>query len=215
MAIATYSDLQSAITSWANRSDLSSNTVDFITLTEARLNDALLLRDMEKEATLSTSTSSNFVLLPSDYVSPLALWIVINTYRQLLEPATPEELPYLPTNVRPQYWAVDGDVIRFDTQADQVYTLYFRYIAKSNLSNSNTTNQLLTKRPDLYLAGGLVELAKFARDQELFNEWEPKFQAALGEVKAAEARNRGVVPMRVDSGLVGRLKSGFNIYKGS
>jgi hypothetical protein len=215
MAIATYSDLQSAITDWANRSDLSGKTADFITLAEARLNDMLLLRDMETEATLSTTISSNFILLPTAYVSPIALWIVVNTYRQLLEPAAPEALPYLPTNVRPQYWAIDADVIRFDTQADQVYTVYFRHIAKSNLSNSNTTNQLLTKRPDLYLAAGIVELARYSKDMELFNEWESKFVKAAAEVKAAEGRNRTSVPMRVDAGLVDRRKSGFNIYRGS
>jgi hypothetical protein len=214
MTIATYADLQSAITSWANRSDLSSNAPDFITLAEARLNDLLLMRDMETETTLTAVVGQNYVALPSAYVSPIALWIVINTYRQPLYPAEPEELPYYPSNVRPQYWAIDGDNIRFDTQADDTYSLPFRYISKSNLSNSITTNQLLAKRPDLYLAGGLVELAKYTRDSELFNEWEPKFQKALAEVKAAEGRNRGMVPMRADQGLVGRLKSGFNIYKG-
>jgi hypothetical protein len=215
MSIASYSDLQAAITEWANRSDLSSKAADFITLAEARLNDMLLLRDMETEATLSTSIGSNFILLPTDYVSPIACWIVINTYRQILEPAEPEELPYLPTNVRPQYWAIDADSIRFDVQADQVYTVYFRYFAKQNLSNSTTTNQLLKKRPDLYLAAGIVELARYTRDVELFNEWEGKFTKAAAEVKAAESRNRSGVAMRADSALVGRLKSGFNIYRGS
>jgi hypothetical protein len=110
----------------------------------------------------------------------------------------PEELPYLTQSSIPQEWAIDGVNLRFDCPADDVYDVPFRYVKTSYLSDANTDNQLLLKRPDVYLAGSLVEAAKFMRDADLFNAWEPKFVQATGELKAAENRARRMVPLRTE-----------------
>ena len=50
MAISTYAELQTAVTDWMARSDLSGNAADFITLGEARLNRKLPLRELTDQA---------------------------------------------------------------------------------------------------------------------------------------------------------------------
>ena len=209
----TYADLLTDCASWAKRSDLTTVIPKCVFLLEAYLNDELLLRDMETETTLTSSANVNYVALPTGYVSPIALWLTISSIRQPLIPASPQELPYFPTSTQPRYWAIDGDNIRFDAPTDQAYSLPFRYIAKSNLSDSNQTNQLLLKRPDVYLAGTMVEIAKYTRDNELLSTWGPQFMAAVKSLKNAENRARGQVRLRADPGLVSR-NNAFNIYRG-
>lgn len=218
MTIASYSDLQTALGTWSHRADLSSIAPDLITLCEGRLNDMLILRDMETESTLSTAIGNNSVALPAGYLSPIALWLVITSggqsYRYLLNPALPEQLPYSPNQMQPRYWAIDGDNIRLDCPSDAIYSLAFRFVVKSNLSNSVTTNYLLAQRPDIYLAGCMVELGRYLDDTDMQGTWEPKFKQACSEFKARENRNRDVAPLRVDPALVSPTRNSYNIYRG-
>lgn len=214
MAITTYAELQTAMAAWSNRTDLTSYLPDFIMLAESRLYDMFILKNMETEGTLTLTIGVNYVALPSSYISPLAFWLVVNSEREKLDFAVPQDLPYYSSNGRPRYVAVDGDNLRFDCPADVAYSTRFRYIAKSNLSGSVTTNYLLARRPDIYLAGSLVELARFIKDDSLFNIWEPRFLSSTKELGAAENRNRRIAPMRVDAALAGGQGSGYDIFRG-
>ena len=209
MAIATWVELKAAVASWANRTDLTTEIPDFIALAEARLNDMLLLKNYESDESLTLTQGVNSVALPTGYVSDIAFWLVIDSERLELTKTLPESLPYYSTNAQPRLWAVDGANIRFDYPADEAYSAKFRMVKASNLGASVATNYLLTKRPDVYLAGSLVELARFTRDEELFAMWEAKFKAATAELKAAENRSREVT-LRTDIGMTGRA----NILRG-
>lgn len=209
MSIGTYAELKTALTSWSKRSDLSSMLGDFITLAEARLNDALLLKEMEVEQTLTATAGRNYVSLPAGFVSPVAMWIqisVTNSVRTPMTPALPSELQYSVSSSIPTYYAIDGDKIRFDCPANAGYTMPFRFIKRSNLSDANPTNQLLGTRPDVYLAAGMVEIARYTRDQDLFAAWEAKFLAAATAAKAADSRSRSNTPLRTD--INGHARSG-------
>jgi hypothetical protein len=203
MALANYTDLKAAVASWANRTDLTTEIVDFITLAEARMFDLLLLKNFESEESLTLTQDQNYVALPSGYVSPIALWLIVDGERVPMRMVLPEQLPYHTDATQPEYWAIDGANIRFDCPASEAYTAKFRMYKTSALSGSNTTNYLLTRRPDVYLSACLVELARFTRDLELFNAWEPKFLKAAAELKAVENRARSVT-LTTDLPVAGR-----------
>lgn len=198
--ISTYAELQTEVNRWSHRSDMTARVPDFIALAEARMNDALILKDMEVEETLSSAIGANYVALPTGYVSPKKLWIIIDGERKEMWPVAVTFLEYDTDNTIPSKWAVDGANLRFDVPADKVYSMPFRFVKKSNLSDSVTTNPLLLRRPDLYLAGTMVELARYTRDQDLFGVWEPRFIAAMASVKAADSRNKSVAPLRTEFG---------------
>lgn len=179
---------------------MTARVPDFIALAEARMNDALILKDMEVEENLSSAIGANYVALPTGYVSPKKLWIIIDGERKEMWPVAVTALEYDTDNTIPSKWAVDGANLRFDVPADKVYSMPFRFVKKSNLSDSVTTNPLLLRRPDLYLAGTMVELARYTRDQDLFGVWEPRFIAAMASVKAADSRNKSVAPLRTEFG---------------
>jgi hypothetical protein len=203
-SIVDYASLQAAVADWANRSDLTERIADFISLAEARMYDMLILKDMETDSPLTLTTGQNYVALPSGYISPIAFWLIVDSQRVPLLPVLPQELPYDTGNNQPRLWAIDGANIRFDCPASEDYSAFLRCLKKSHLSGSVTTNYLLARRPDIYLAASLVEVARYTRDQELFSAWEPKFIKASAEFKAAENRARGMVPMRTDIPVRGR-----------
>jgi hypothetical protein len=190
MAFTTYAGLQAELLDYGRSDDLSDKVAGFITLAEARLNDLLLLKDYESEESLTLTQDANYVAIPSGYVSPIAFWLIVDGERVALRQVLPEQLPYDTTATQPQEWAIDGANIRFDCPAGEAYTAKFRMYKTSALSDSNTSNYLLLRRPDIYLAGGLVELARYTKDADLFAAWEPKFTKAVAELKAAENRAR-------------------------
>jgi hypothetical protein len=207
--ITTYEELKNAVSDWTQRSDLAAKAADLITLAEARLNDMLLLRDMEVEETLTLAVGQNYVALPSGFISPITLWLIVDGERVLLERVLPQRLPYYTDATQPQYWAIDGENIRFDCPSSQSYPAKFRFLKKSNLSDSNPTNYLLQRRPDLYLAGALVEACRYTRNAEELAKWEDKFVKAASSAMSAENRSRAV-PLRTDIATRGRS----NIFRG-
>jgi hypothetical protein len=199
MALTSYTELKAAVADFANRTDLTTPIVDCITLAEARLYDLMILKDFESDEPLTLTTGQNYVALPAGYISPIKFWLIVSTIRVPLQMVLPQELPYDTYNNQPRYWAIDGANVRFDCPASENFSARLRCVKKSNLSGSVTTNYLLTRRPDIYLAASLVELARYTRDVDLFNTWESKLLKAVAEVKAAESRARAV-PLRTDLG---------------
>lgn len=211
--ITSYSTLQLAVAGMIHRTgdtDITDNLPLFIQLCESELHDEMLLRELEVEATLTLTISQNYVALPSLYVSPIALWLIVDGERELLTPVLPQVLPYDTTSNQPEFWAVDGENIRFDCPAASAYSAKFRHRATDALSASNTTNQLLLKRPDVYLWGTLKQVAIYTADDALLQKSTPMYEAAKRSTKAAENRARGNVPLRTDLPLVGRS----NIFVG-
>lgn len=196
MAISTYAQLQTAVASWLNRSDLTTQIPDFITLAESALNRRLNLRVMTQEASLSTVASSRTVTLPTAFIEPLALWR-LDTDRVPLIFRLPETMDISTTSGRPEYWAVDETIV-FERPADAVYSLIFRYVKGFALSDTDTTNWLLTNHPDVYLFATLVEAAPYLRDDNLLAVWSARFERAVGEVMEKESRSRSLASLSTD-----------------
>ena len=53
MALNTYSALKTSVANWLNRTDLTDEIVDFISLTEADFNSKLRIRKMISETTIT------------------------------------------------------------------------------------------------------------------------------------------------------------------
>ena len=69
MAIDTYANLKTSIANYLNRSDLTAFLGDFITLTEARLNRELRVREMVNTDTTTTTVSgTQSYALPTGYI---------------------------------------------------------------------------------------------------------------------------------------------------
>lgn len=212
MSISTYTELQTAVASWAHRTDLNSLIPDFIRIAENRIKSMADVRGGEIETTLACTPSSQYIALPAGFKSPIALWIGDINPREELQQLLPESLPVNSTPNRPMYWAVDGSNIKFQCPANQAYPIVLRYETVFELSDSNPTNYILTNYQDVYLFGALVELASYTADDAALSKWESKFQNSVQLMSNQETSNTEHVPLRTEFGQISKRR--FNVYRG-
>src|SRR5688500_17882186 len=87
MANGTYTELQTAVENFLDRSDLDSRIPEFISLCEETLNRRLRIRAMETRAT--TTVAEEYIALPSDFLEMRNFQLNTNP-KQTLRLVTPE-----------------------------------------------------------------------------------------------------------------------------
>lgn len=165
MAISNYSELKTAITEWMDRSDLTGNAADFITLAEARLNRRL--KGLEVDTTLNGADASQSIDISSlSLAEPIALFCTTHgdEYEILLK--APGTIAYNDTAGSPEFYVIDGDTIEFNRPQSGAQTYRFVYQERYALSDSVTTNWLLTKHPDVYLAASIIWGNVYIKDMQ-------------------------------------------------
>lgn len=198
MALSNYAQLKAAVADWLERSDLSERTGDFVTLAESRLNRLLRLRSLETDQTLTATPGSRTIALPSGFREPVALWMEGEDGRQAMRFADPATLAVGNAVGRPRTWTVDGATVAFERPCDQAYGFTLRMVGRLALSDAQPSNAVLADYPDLYLFGALTEAAPYLRDAELLSLFAARFEAALGEARAKEARSRSLANLAVE-----------------
>lgn len=197
MALSNYTELQTAVLDWMVRTSQTGQVVDWITLAEARLNREL--GAVETDATLTGVADSRSIVISSLSVErPIALFLAESGSDEVpVEKAADGTFPYLATAGRPTKWTMDGEnhveqrVIQFDRKLDSAYPFRFRYRQRFALSDSATTNWLLTNHPDVYLAASIVwghaynKSPEVAPWKELLDETIPSVRNAIAQSKRA------------------------------
>jgi hypothetical protein len=191
MALNTYSGLKTSIADWLNRDDLTSVIPTFIELAEATFNRNVRTRDMVQRATASLDTQ--YTELPADFLQminiqlnttvPVKLSFVSN------EQADDLRTQFFYSANQPEYYSIVGstfEVIPSPSGEFEVEMSYYKKIAA--LSDSNTTNWLLTKSPAMYLYGALVQSAPYLRDDERIGTWGALYKEAFNDLMLEEQR---------------------------
>lgn len=195
MTISTYAEIQTAITNWLDRTDLSSRIPEFIALFEAQINRRLRVRKQIVSTTLTPSSGS--VALPTDYLEwKRVTWT--GSPRRELDYVTPSFLSGInPTQLSdvPSYFTIEGLNLKVARISDT--DLDFLYAQKlPALSVSNTTNWMLADNPDGYLWGSLVMAATFTSDAQNGAAWNVLAQQVLGEIWGLEFATKGTMLVR-------------------
>jgi hypothetical protein len=108
------------------------------------------------------------------------------------------------TGLPANYAITGGDTLVLAPAPDTTYSIvlnYYRTIPA--LSDSATTNWLLTSHPDLYLAACLVEVYLLLKDETRATMWDGKASNLIEEVKRSGRR-------KAHSGPPARLR-GYNV----
>jgi len=166
--ITNYTTLVSTVADYLNRQDLSAQIPTFIQLAESDLNTRLRCREMIVRAT--TTNDDEYVRLPLDYLEGINLQLVGG--QSPLRYITLDEADIV--NARqgynaPTFYSLMNGAIELvpppatgvDVEIEMVY-----YGKITALSDSNQTNWLLLKAPDVYLYGALVHAAPFLMDDQ-------------------------------------------------
>ena len=186
MAITNFSELGTAIQAWAERQDLSSQVTDFITLTDMRIRSRMVESNMrlrEMETTADVTPSSGVCTLPTDFMAMIRVQARTSAPRRLeykpqdwLDETYPDS-----ASGNPSFYSIIGGSLRmYPLTTSDIRMTYWAYPAV--LSVGNTTNWLLTKYPNVYLYGGLLELELYALNDEGAQRWLQAFSVAMDSI---------------------------------
>ena len=184
MALTNYTTLKASIANWLNRSDLTDEIADdFIVLTEADFNSKLRVRKMVTQATVTVNAET--ASLPTDFLQVRDFYILSGSTKYPLRYMTPSQMDQTKgtsTTGIPQAYTILGDTFRFMPKPDATYTGYVNYYKKfTALSDSNTTNFILTNHPAIYLYGSLFHAANFlgGYNPQQVQTWQEMYATAL------------------------------------
>lgn len=193
MAITNYSELKTSIANFLARDDLTTQIPDFISLAESRMSREMNARSQEKRATATLVSGDAYVSLPTDLRS-IRLVKLNTSPKEVLEYYTPAKLDELyASNAqgKPRAYTIIGGEIKFAPEPDSSYTAEIVYQeGVPDLSDINTTNEILTRHPDAYLYGSLAAASVYLMDDQKTTVYEQLFTRAIDEVKREEERSK-------------------------
>ena len=193
MAIGTYAELKTAVANWLDRDDLTDRIPEFIALAEARMNRVLRLRMMESKYTASTVASQRNYNLPTGYVQMRNFQINTSpiTPLQYVSPEIYDRLWGGSTGGTPQFYTIIANEIQLGPIPGSVLTMEMLFYKKiTALSASNTTEQMLTDNPDIYLYGALLEAEPFIMNDERVALWAKGFAQAVADLQEQDNKDR-------------------------
>lgn len=191
MAISTYSELQSAIADWLLRTDLTSVIPSFIDLAEAKFNRRI--RDYRMVAQADATATDGYLSVPTDWLENIRFQLntsPITTLEYVTPDQAAEELRLSGSgNARPRFFSMIGSNFQLVPTPDTSYTAELTYYAKiPALSDSNTSNWLLTTAPDLYLYGTLMEAAPYLDDDQRIQTWGSLYEQGMNALQIESDR---------------------------
>ena len=193
MALSTYANLQLSVAAFLNREDLGTQIPDFIALAEARFNRELRVNAMMQRDT--ATASSNYVALPSDWlqISSIMVTSPANTYSALTY-ISPDEYFNLKndglTNTPRYYTIIDTNVLLLPAPSSEISLEMVYYGKIPALSDGNTTNWLLSRSPDLYLYGSLLQAEAYLVNDERVPLWAGAVDKVIADMNLESERAR-------------------------
>ena len=191
MAITDFDSLKTSVADFLNRDDLTSVIPTFIQLAESQLERALRVRDMIERST--AEIDSQFSALPADFLEAKSFRITSTTPDTPVEYITISEMDRKDQENsspgKPIYYTIEGSELRVHPIPDSTYDIELAYYEQiPALSDSNTTNWLLTKHPDVYLYSTLVQSAPYLSEDNRINVWGTLMREGLDAVRGASDR---------------------------
>jgi len=185
MAISTYSELQSAMADFLNRSDLSSIIPTFISLGEARMNRDIRHWQMENRA--STTIEGQYLLKPYDWVETIRFHLTgqDTSVISLLSSRAMADKRQSGSNIagKPAYYAHSENQFEVFPTADGIYAAELLYYQKiPALADDATTNWLLSSYPDIYLYGSLLNSAPYLAEDGRAEVWARLYGEAVDKL---------------------------------
>ena len=182
MSLSNFTELKTEIANFLNRDDLTNVIPTFIRLAEAKMNRDI--RHWRMETRKTALLDNQFTALPIDFLSPVRM--TLNTAEtKVLELAGTNEISKLRAEAgnatgEPAYYAmIDGSIEVFPSP-DADYTIEMLYYeAIEGLSNSITTNWILTYYPDVYLYASLLQSAPYLMEDNRIPVWGAYYTSAL------------------------------------
>lgn len=212
MSLANYGDLQGAIGDWLYRKTDSALTLrapDLIQLFESDFVVDPEMRTLEMQETDTALISSSSVSLPDSFIEMTALKVIgepLGIADQPLDYVTPARASVLDSNSQhgngpgiAKYYTVRSGRIFIIPQrfAPTGASLEMDYTSFTPLAQAQGgVNWLLSKYPNLYLYGSLMQAAAYVDDKETVAFWKSGRDEVMSKLaSSARKRKLGASPL--------------------
>tara|TARA_R100000995_G_C3466264_1_gene115851 strand:- start:145 stop:774 length:630 start_codon:yes stop_codon:yes gene_type:complete len=208
MALDTYANLKTEIANYLNRTDLTSYLDTFIDLAESRMARDLRLREMETvDTTINTVSGTQSYNLPTGYLEMRYVAYQTSPYTFLTYLAPPDFMRVYNSGEgsgTPSHYTIIGSQIYLGMQPDAVKVLELGFFKRpTGLSSSNTTNDILTNFPDLYLYACLAESEPFLMNDERLKVWASLYKEGIKTANESAQRGRtSSAPLNMSARMV-------------
>jgi hypothetical protein len=208
MALDTYANLKTEIANYLNRTDLTSYLDTFIDLAEARHARDLRVREMESvDTSITTVAGTQSYDLPTGYLEMRYVTWQSNPYTFLAYMTPPDFFRVYNAGEgsgSPSYYTIVGSKIYLGKQPDAANVLELGFFKRPTaLSSSNTSNDILTYFPDLYLYASLAESEPFLMNDERLPVWAGLYKEGVNSANnsASQGRTSGA-PLNMSARMV-------------
>ena len=195
MALSNYNDLITSVKEWTHRQDLDNVIPDFVKLAEVRIAQDLKVQSLETQSTFVTVDGQESYDLPSGLVSLVRMWIRDgNGYDYDLIGFNAQIIDHEEGKGIPDRYYVERNKINLSPVPDGAYTVTVIHSTSLDLQ-SNLTNAIMTRYPNIYLFATLIETAPYIGGDELakLSLYEQRYAQAIKDANRAENYNDEVV----------------------
>jgi|TARA_A100001011_G_C14243941_1_gene814598 hypothetical protein len=195
MALDSYANLKTEIANYLNRTDLTSYLDTFIELAESRIARDLRLREMENiDTSITTVSGTQSYDLPTGYLEMRYVAYQTNPYTFLTFLAPPDFMRVYNAGEgsgTPSHYTIIGSKIYLGMQPDAAKVLELGFFKRpTGLSAVNTSNDILTNFPDIYLYSCLAESEPFLMNDERLQVWASLYKEAVETANNSAQRGR-------------------------
>lgn len=194
--ITDYSSLQTAISDFEARSDLTSYTDYFIQSAEEDIyNDIFILNEgrgiSELETSFSDTISGGTIATPSNYLGLRSATVTVGQATYTLQRRTAEYIlsayPVRAATGIPAYIARSGTNFIFGPYPDSGYTISGLYWQRMTaLSSTNTTTWMTSDIPMTLLAACMRAVKRFVVDPNGYAFWDADYKTRMNSFIAAK-----------------------------
>lgn len=189
MAFDSYSALQTIISNYLARSDLTSMIPDFIRLAEIRLQRDIRTRQMLVVATATTTGGDPTIGLPTNFLEMRDIHLnttPITTLRYKA-PNSFYESSRVTDGGKPTDYTVLGAEIQLAPNPDTSYALQMLYYSKPTvLSSTNPSNVFLANYPDALLYASLGEAEPYLMNDARVQIWAALYDRAITAINTSD-----------------------------
>jgi len=184
MALTTNAELQAVIADWLNRSDLSAQIPDFLTLAQLKINRKLSIVQQEVLEEITPVAQATFLPVGTKFVISVSDSNGLN-----IEPVSIQELL--------DYEAVSGSVTRYSVSGDKIYfaptpaadnTSKFRILFSKDRDLDNGSGGPLLLQ-DIYLNAALHEAYVYLKDDGRVAYFKGMVDEGVANVQARLAKS--------------------------
>lgn len=195
MALDSYANLKTEIANYLNRTDLTSYLDTFIELAESRIARDLRLREMENiDTSITTVSGTQSYDLPTGYLEMRYVAYQTSPYTFLTFLAPPDFMRVYNAGEgsgTPSHYTIIGSKIYLGMQPDAAKVLELGFFKRpTGLSAVNTSNDILTNFPDIYLYSCLAESEPFLMNDERLQVWASLYKEAVETANNSAQRGR-------------------------